>query len=60
MDATTKILLALIAGGLWVQIATATFRPTTANAQDSYSRLTDIASDVGMIARGTCSNKKIC
>jgi hypothetical protein len=69
MDATTKILLALIAGGLWVQIATAILKPTTANADESTIglelstidlRLSNIARDVSSISRGACNNDKIC
>jgi hypothetical protein len=58
-DRTTKALLFAIALGLWVNIVGQWIRPATVKAQDS-SDVSDIASDVHKIARGSCANSKIC
>ncbi len=65
-DQTTKFLLAAIALGLWMNVAEQWFRPVALQAQDDsriVNELRSIASDVDSlerIARGTCSNSKIC
>jgi hypothetical protein len=64
-DKTGKVLLALIALGLWVNIGISLFRPVTATAQGY--ELSSIRNDVSSlnlqlreIAKGKCSNAKIC
>jgi len=57
-DKTTKLLLALIAAGLWLNAASSLIRPTSAGAQ-SYE-LQKIQRDLDSIGRGTCLNNKIC
>ena len=65
MDRTTKILLAVIAAGLWTNIGVSVFRPVAAFGQSS--ELSDIASavssitlDLSDISVGKCGNKKLC
>ena len=65
MDRTTKILLSVIAAGLWANIAVSIFRPVAALGQSS--ELSDIASavssitlDLSDISAGKCGNKKLC
>jgi hypothetical protein len=63
MDRTTKLLLLLIALGLWVNVAIPFLRPRIVAAQsigDIDSLLSNIESDVHKLARGTCTNTKIC
>jgi len=68
IDKTTKLLLALVALGLWINAAISLFRPQPVAAQDAYlssidSHLSNIQNDVSSIeriARGTCTNGKIC
>ena len=59
IDRTTKVLLALIALGLWANAAVSTIRPAFAQS-DYSSELYSIMSDLGRIHRGSCSNDKIC
>ena len=62
-DRQTKTLLLAIAVGLWANVATQWLRPKTLHAQDTAiieQRVEEIASSVGRIARGTCTNGKIC
>jgi hypothetical protein len=61
IDMTGKILLAVIALGLWTNIGLQLFHPIPAIAQGM--ELSGIASDVSnieRIARGNCRNPKIC
>jgi hypothetical protein len=58
MDRTGKIILAVIALGLWVNIAVVVSRPQPATAQ-SYD-LGNIEHDLHAIYTGNCSNEKIC
>jgi hypothetical protein len=58
-DRITKLLLALIAAGLWLDVASSLIRPTPTRAQDPYD-LHRIQRDLDSIARGTCLNNKIC
>jgi hypothetical protein len=59
IDRTSKIILLLIAAGLWANVLVSQVR--VANAQEDYSDvLGSIASDVSGIASGTCTNSKIC
>lgn len=57
-DRTTKILLALIALGLWANVLGPVLKPLPAFASDSLLRSID--STLEDIARGNCSNSKIC
>lgn len=61
-DRTTKGLLFAIALGLWVNVVGTWIRPTPVHAatQDYAMELSTISSYVGRIARGTCTNSKIC
>jgi hypothetical protein len=45
MDRTTKALLAIVAAGLWTNVAIPLFHPTL---------------HLSSIANGTCTNRKIC
>jgi hypothetical protein len=63
IDKTTKILLILIALGLWANAVLPLIRPHAVAAQSADSienHLSEIESDVHKIARGTCTNGKIC
>jgi hypothetical protein len=71
MDRTSKLLLAAIALGLWVNAGIFLLRPVGAIAQGSpppvprftgvvEQLLDSIARDVQKIAVGTCANDKIC
>jgi hypothetical protein len=61
-DRTTKVLLLLIALGLWVNVLAPMFRPAPVAAahpdlDHMESVLDDIAHDVHSIYNGTCLNK---
>jgi hypothetical protein len=59
IDRVFKVLLLLIALGLWANVFASQIR--SANAQAGYGDvLNNIASDVADIAGGTCTNSKIC
>jgi hypothetical protein len=70
MDRTTKILLAAIAAGLWVNAIGTVLRPARADdtgvwlgrIANELTYLTDIADDVHALANGglKCTNSKIC
>jgi hypothetical protein len=70
MDKTTKLLLALIALGLWANVLFPLLRPAPIAAQDfsgmeGYlgnieTTARGIANDLDRIERGACSNDKIC
>ena len=57
-DRTTKILLGLIALGLWANLAIPQIRPAHARETDSLLRMIDL--NIGSIAFGTCVNRKLC
>lgn len=69
-DRTTKILLGLIAAGLWVNVADRLFTPGPVSAQDFSdiertlrsirTQVNSIQVQVNGIAIGACPNKKIC
>jgi hypothetical protein len=67
-DRTTKILLASIAIGLWVNVAVMLMRPVTANAQyetdhilkSMDGHLSQIDLNIGKLQGGSCSNGKLC
>ena len=68
MDRTTKLLLAAIALGLWVNIAAPLLRPTSVKAQVPYEQaqvpfeqsVQNIAQSISMIAYGNCPNRVLC
>lgn len=55
-DKTTKILLAILAAGLWLNAATVLIRP--AMAQDP--SITNLARDFHTVVQGQCPNQKLC
>ena len=67
MDRTTKLLLALIAAGLWANVLAT---PTSAQLsglvgaagykQDVGSLIENIDANLAKIQRGTCSNSRLC
>jgi len=67
-DRTTKILLACIALGLWVNIFAPLLRPIAAFAQyeTDYilksidARLASIDANIDKLQKGTCSNGRLC
>jgi hypothetical protein len=60
-DRTTKLLLAVIAAGLWLNVTAALIRPTPAKAQDAVeSLIREMEIHLRWIANGNCSNRKIC
>jgi hypothetical protein len=56
-DRITKLLLVAIAGGLWLNLATA---PIRAGAQDFNQEIAFISGYVAAIASGNCANPVIC
>lgn len=65
VDRTTKVLLLLIALGLWVNALAPMFRPVPVVAaspgQEAIAHaVNDIAHDVHAIYNGICLNEKIC
>ena len=62
MDKSSKILLGIIAAGLWANatIAVLKITPARADAESYMSYLSSIESNIGRIARGTCLNNKLC
>lgn len=54
MDRITKLLLAVIAGGLWANLAIPLLNPVASKAQASMELY------VAAIYNGTCPNHKIC
>jgi hypothetical protein len=68
MDKTTKLLLAVIALGLWANVMISLVRPQPVVAQDQtlssiddhLQRIESGVSSLERIARGTCTNGKIC
>jgi hypothetical protein len=58
MDRTSKVLMALIAAGLWANLAIGTLAPREASAGSSDAQ--QILMHVQMIANGICVNRKIC
>jgi ABC-type methionine transport system permease subunit len=60
IDRTTKVILGLIAAGLWANIAAPFVAIAPAYAQMAESYLSNIDSNIGRIARGSCANGKLC
>jgi hypothetical protein len=56
MDRTTKVLLAMIAAGLWANAAA----PLIQKARADSAVLHYIEEDLARIADGKCANKKLC
>jgi hypothetical protein len=59
MDKSSKILLGLIAAGLWANATVAVLKITPARA-DAESYLSSINTYIALIANGRCSNSKLC
>ena len=57
-DRTTKLLLAVVALGIWVNAALLFAPPGTAVADEGWLRQIDTS--LSRIADGTCKNDKIC
>ena len=57
IDRITKLLLVAIAGGLWLNLATA---PVRAGVQDFNQEIAFISGYVAAIASGNCANPVIC
>jgi hypothetical protein len=59
-----KVLVALIAGGLWANFVLNVIRPAKADSDfilnNINSRLGDIRDDINSISVGTCTNPKLC
>jgi hypothetical protein len=58
-DRTVKVLLALIAAGLWANALMPLVKPTPAYAQFGDPML-NVADSLQSIARGVCRNQKLC
>jgi hypothetical protein len=58
-DRLTKALLAAIALGLWMNVASEWLRPVVVRA-DAASDLSEIAHDVHALYSGVCINRKVC
>ena len=59
VDRTAKLLLALIALGIWANLGLTVFQ-AMAPVLDYRTALSSISNDVGRMAHGHCSNSKIC
>jgi hypothetical protein len=59
MDRTTKILMMVVAAGLWTNIGVSLLRPSSAKA-DAEQYPGRIYNSVAAIANGACTNRKIC
>jgi hypothetical protein len=57
-DGTSKVLLAVIALGIWANAILIVLTPSSSVAQ--ISALSSISSYVAAIYKGTCPNHKIC
>lgn len=60
IDRSTKIILLLIASGLWVNAIGSALKTSPAHAADSDVWLMSIDSNIAKLARGTCTNGKLC
>jgi hypothetical protein len=60
IDRTTKLLLALVATGLWANALVHVFWVKEARAQMSDIYLIKIESHLASIASGRCANNKLC
>ncbi len=59
-DRTIKLLLALIAAGLWANALVPVFKPTPALAQQSENYLRNIDQNITNLVFGRCLNRKLC
>lgn len=59
MDRTTKIVLGLIAAGLWANAALQ-LRAIPAHAQDANFHLSSIDNKIGSLVDGVCINRRLC
>ena len=59
MDKTTKLLLALVAAGLWANVAALTLQPAVAEEQ-AIKQDSTVEQYVKGMYFGQCPNKKIC
>jgi hypothetical protein len=57
---TTKVLLALIAAGLWANALMPLVKPTPAHAKIFGDPIVSIAETLESIAGGACRNQKLC
>jgi hypothetical protein len=53
-----KILLALIAAGLWANVIVQLQHPAVANTTDDH--LSNIENSIYRLVTGTCTNSKLC
>jgi len=65
MDKASKLILSAIAAGLWANAAVTLLHSGPAAAQEGQggfmaSEISIIATQVGDIANGSCTNSKIC
>lgn len=60
IDLYTKVVLTVIAIAVVIIALNPWLTPTSAEATYHESYVADIASHVGRISRGTCSNSRIC
>lgn len=61
-DRSTKIILVVLAAGIWANVAVA-LRPIPSQAQTDmliYSLLNQVNLNVARLANGTCTNSRIC
>lgn len=56
-DRTTKIILVILAAGLWINAATALIRPAMAQADPQFYNLVRV---ITQVADGQCQNRKLC
>jgi len=59
IDRTTKLLIAFLAAGLWPNAVIPLLKSTPAQA-DADSYLSSIDTNIGRLARGSCTNAKLC
>jgi len=57
MDKATKFILAMIAIGLWANVAVTSLKPARATP---FSDLTNIEEHLSAIYNGHCPNRKLC
>ena len=61
---TNKILLALIAAGLWANVIVQLQHPAMASPESTFGGLngdlSNIAKDIHSLAFGICANRKLC
>ena len=56
----TKILLGLIAAGLWANAVASFVRPSLATSAAVEAAVSSMQMNVAAIANGTCVNRRIC